>query len=329
MFSHPVIKGRHIYIVGTQRSGTTWVGNVLNRSRDVMYFYEPFQQNLGLFDSIYSEGVLIRRPSEKFVASLRHQHSELFSLNERSFPLNMFLRYVMGTGINALSRTRGSAWRRLAVINQWTGGKVREHLVAKNSILRPLIKETRLHLNLNLLKDAYPDCRTVLLLRHPYPVVESMIKWMARGHLMETKRHIECAFEVYRSQDEIYDAMPKAVQMMTGSFKEALVAQWFITNDFALAASPMLLSYESVCKNPTERFAELFAEVDLDFSSEVIAYVRETSEGPADSRGIVDTHKNSSKVYKAWSGDDREIMRAIESLADTSRAFSIVQKEYV
>lgn len=338
------VNGDPLFLVGTQRSGTTWVANVVNRSREVALFFEPFQKGLGLFDAFPEEPVYLESASKSLIDSLLSQHGGMVSRAERFYPQEKWKRLAAGKLVDKLynlSRTglsyRSGLVRQLRVTQQWHGDKVWEHLVHKEPPLRPFVKETRLHLKVPVLFQTFPHTRIALLLRHPYPVIVSILKWFERRSLSELKRKLEYIFDVYNSQNFLDARERELVDLaLKGSIEDKLLAQWFISNDRAVAfcesneIAAKIFVYEALCKNPLKQFEEMFEFYGLEFEAPVKEYILNSSSQERAASGVVDTRKNSGKKYSEWLDDisNKKLYEKIKYYGLSSRAYKYALKEY-
>lgn len=125
-----------VLLVGTGRSGTTWVSDVINHKNDYRYLFEPFYPNK--------------------VALCSH------------FRYRQYLRPGDGRR-EFLEPARRILSGRLR--NDWVDGHNRVMLARKR-----LIKDIRAHHLMGWLHDHFPGLRMILLLRHPCAVAHSKLK---------------------------------------------------------------------------------------------------------------------------------------------------------
>lgn len=345
------IDGAPLFLLGNQRSGTTWVTNVLNRSRAVMIFYEPFEKGLGVFPDFPEEPVYVGRPSSGLSAALREQYAAMLEHQSRYFRRARPTRYLAaracdglvragrrGFGVG-LSHARLMALEQLRVINQWHGDYIRGHLTPKGAAVRPFIKETRLHLKLGVLAAAFPDTRICLILRHPYPVIRSTVKWFEQGRLQELRRKLTYFFDIYRSQRLLPNLPDDVLEMgLEGDVETKLLAHWLIANETALdfcerhPGLAMAITYESLCKQPLHGFRRLFEFYDLAFDDDTQNYVTASSAAtPEREPGIVDTRRDSTAKYRDWLHEgltEDPLYLRIRTHVPASRALARVATEY-
>lgn len=343
------IEGDPLFLLGNQRSGTTWVTNVLNRSPEVIIFYEPFEKGLGAFPDFPEEPIYVERPSSDLRTVLGSQYAMLLNRQSRYFRRNRLTRYLVAYTCNTLVRagrhgiglphSRLKALEQLRVINQWHSKYIRRHLTPKGISVRPFIKETRLHLKLGVLRAAFPNTRIALIMRHPYPVIRSTVKWFKRGRLQELQRKLIYFFDIYRSQ-RLPAGLPEEVLKMglEGSMENKLLAHWLIANETALdfcerhPESALVLTYEGLCQHPLRDFRRLFEFYGIEFDAASHRYVAASSSTlPSAEPGIVDTHRDSAIQFRSWLHEglaEDPLYRRINTYLSASRALAQVTAEY-
>lgn len=345
------IDGDPLFLLGNQRSGTTWITNVLNRSPAVMIFYEPFEKGLGAFPDFPEEPVYVERPSSALRTALGGQYAAMLDRQSRYFRRSRLTRYLAACACDALvraghcglgvglSRGRLKALEQLRVVNQWHGEYIRQHLTPKGASVRPFIKETRLHLKLGTLRTVFPDTRIALIMRHPYPVIRSTVKWFEQGRLQELQRKLTYFFDIYRSQRLPADLPAEVLEMgLEGDVENKLLAHWLIANETALdfcerhPESALVLTYEGLCRHPLHDFRRLFAFYGIEFDDISRRYAAASSSTrPSTEPGIVDTHRDSAIQFRNWLHEglaEDPLYLRIRTYLPASRALAQVAAEY-
>ncbi len=133
---------RTILIVGSGRSGTTWISNLVNYKNEYRDVFEPFHP----------------------------RHVPL----AQNIPYNIYLRPgETHSAIRAVAHALLSG----AFQNEWTNRNNRRRVATQR-----LVKEIRLHHWLKWLAGEFPQMPIVFVLRHPLAVIESRraLAWAAR-----------------------------------------------------------------------------------------------------------------------------------------------------
>ena len=127
---------RSIFIAGTERSGTTWVSDIVNYNREYRYVFEPFWAAQVEMCKGFREQQYLRPGNQD--------------------------PYFVAT-VEAILSGR--------VRNRWTDKYHRRFIASKR-----LIKDVRSNLFLKWMHDQFPEVPIVLLLRHPCAVASSQRK---------------------------------------------------------------------------------------------------------------------------------------------------------
>ncbi len=330
-----------VFIVGNQRSGTSWLANILNRSRFLSLYYEPFEKELGLFDDFPEEPIYLEAFSASLAARFLNDFDALLRKKKRLLRIDTkqgqaihatifeLLHRLSGYGVSIKPRFV----RQMRVLNQWHGRHLFANFIQKDKAAAPLIKETRLHLKIEAILKELPESKMILLSRHPYPVIKSTVNWFAKGSLCEFRKKMDYFLDVYRTQHALKDYVEVVEKNINADIESKLLVHWIISNDHLMRVADkypsrvLFLPYESLCKNTKDCVLELADFLQLDFS-EMKDYVMEssTTKGRA---GIVDTKRMSSAYYKQWmQGVDERLYGKILEYAEMSLAIQRLQSEY-
>lgn len=132
-------------IVGSGRSGTTWISNLVNYKNEYRDVFEPFHAAHVPLAQKFAYNVYLR-PNER--------HPELVSA----------ARLILNGAFQ----------------NEWTSRNNRRRVAGQR-----LVKDIRLHHFLKWLAVQFPQMPMVMVLRHPLAVIESRqaLQWPARLHI--------------------------------------------------------------------------------------------------------------------------------------------------
>lgn len=308
-----------IFLLGSRRSGTTWLGNIMGNSRYLFYLYEPFERGLGLFDDFPPEYIYLPESKhyEKLlrekISSLWRYRSLLFNPNRLDLKKQMCERQIMRF-INKLNRRLFQSRRldfanRYLFINQQREEFAQKQLRRRSFNLSTIaIKETRMHLKLQLLNHAFPEGYFVFILRHPGGIVQSTLNWMNKGHLSELKGYLEIFPDIMRTQSHFERYWALIEKYSEGSLQQKLALYWRITNEIALSElqkidKSICITLEELSLRPFETCRKIFDFLDLKFDDEVQKYIQESTTAQTEKPNIVDTRKNSKKYYRKWQDD--------------------------
>ncbi len=322
--------GPLLFILGTQRSGTTWLSNIFDSHPDCLHFYEPFAPAYGLFPYFPEEFQFVEPPSPYLAERLRADVPALVAKRSRLFdPVHasrrefLFEARVMGA-LEALNRYLKSEHLQFAAqFNLLHLNRIGQEPFAwfeKSETIRlRAIKDVRLYFKVLLLADVFPDARFLHVLRHPAAVLSSMDRYLKQGRLVEIRDNIHLFADTVREQRrfESYDGLLARVQ--AGPLHEKLAAYWRIANESieeqfgALGDRARTIVYEDLATDPLARVSEILSWCGLAMAPATDAYVRRSSTSRTDRRTVLDTNRVSATYYRDWVGKvPPEVLSAVE-----------------
>lgn len=278
-------------IFGTGRSGTTWLGSILNSHPEVAYRFEPFHRS---------------RNNPVLMAARAHMESEgldnevlkqVYSALIPAYPAlekPPFLHKV-----NSFNAGRNLLWpvaRKFGVASRLFSRlytpRDNPPLVFKEVTMEPMMANV-------LLRTTMP---VVYLIRHPFGVISSLLEGQARN-IMPTGR-IGVLDSLMRKHD------PALADRYTGELSSLSPAQlnallWRMDVEKAWQSMngnqrALLLFYEDLCKNTEERAQEVFSHFNIGFVEEVKDFIsKSTVPGHKSSiRSKAITQKSYFSVYR-------------------------------
>ena len=230
--------GRVAFLLGHDRSGSTWLGRTIGLASDSLYLHEPLNEHAsGLGNwNLYNQYVAEDESNEAM---------------ERVFD-----PAVRGVGVRDL--TKGE------IVGRVTGRKM------------VVIKETGGMMNGGWLRRRYGG-QVLLLLRHPAPVILSNIRmgkhnahnWLEKlagqHRLVEEYCHDVDFLALAGNRDDLIAAFTVVYCVR---YRVALAQ---------LARNPdwHLLKYEEFCEDPVGRFRDLYRILGLDFTAGIERAIRD------------------------------------------------------
>ena len=324
-----------VFLLGTQRSGTTWLANIFDSHPQCLHYYEPFAPAYRLFPYFPSEFQYVAPPSLALAKRLRIDVPRLQSHRSKLFdPVHATRRQfelearVMAKLETAYRRFHLTPLRFAAQFNLLHLNRLGQKPVAyfeKGDIHVTAIKEVRLYFKATFLADAFPEAQFVHVVRHPAAVVSSMDTHMKQGRLIEIQAHIGRFVAEVRAQPALARYQPVLERVRPGHLFDTLAAYWRIANEelrYELSELPtrsLSLVYEDLATDPLARVSEMFAWCGLPAAASTDEYVRASSTSRTDRRTVLDTNRVSAVYYRDWVAKvSPEVLVSVERICGDS-----------
>jgi len=310
-----------VFILGTQRSGTTWIANIFDSHPDCLHFYEPFAPAYGLFPYLPHEFEWVEPPALWLRERLRADFPRLIDKRSRLFdPVRAtrsqfmleaaLMRFIARIAHKSHTKRHFRFADQFNLIHLNRLGQDPPAWFAKNPEPSHMaVKEVRAYFKVLLLADAFPRARFIHVMRHPAAVVNSMQRYLERGKLVEIRAHISGFADAIAAQDRFRGYTDLLDVVRHGGRNDQLAAYWRIANESLVEQFAMLdparvraLVYEELATDPIERTRELLAWCGLEMPATVEDYVRGSSTSRSDRRTELDTNRVSATYYKDWVG---------------------------
>jgi hypothetical protein len=329
---------RRVFLLGTERSGSTWVTNIFDAHPGVEVLMEPFADYAGLFPGFPGRNVCVPGPDATLSRILREGYARLPSCKYpllyrpgRPAALMAIDQAAAFMTARLAARTRRSrpAWIvRHELLNLHQSAVGVAHRPRKESKPRVQVtKELRLNLKAPLLEYAFPGSAFVVTLRHPGAQIASVRRLMQTGRLAELRRSLDGFVDAVLTQERLrpYRSLVNRARGMD----ENLAAWWVIHNDVllsdldALGARVMLVEHARLAQEPVAVTAEMLAHAGLTMTPEVEAYLRHSTTGHGSSSPL-DTQRHSAEHARRTVADvSPEIRGALERVAQWAVAIEL------
>lgn len=266
------------FIVGSPRSGTTWIGKIFDSNPEVIYRHEPDAMNLGKpIPFICNDTDLYKERGAAYIRELAFGRDArtngkppIFHKNFRSDLLSNYRTLC----IYAL-RYGGAL---IPSINRWAIPDFTGH-----SQPRIVIKSVSALGRAGLFMAARSDCRILHVLRHPCGHVASVV----RGERLNKMAQFPLDF-AYADSAAHYSLSIQKLEKMT--FLEQAAWRWVVFNhkamqDLAGNAQVMTLVYEDLCADPETVTRRLFEFAGLSWHRQTEEFLHSS------------THSGEGKAY--------------------------------
>lgn len=312
-----------IFVTGESRSGTTWVGKIMDSHPDVIYRHEPdfaiyepalpfiipdkdIDRHIDLARALFAR--LLTNPTLKSAGP-----PPFFPKNHHA-PGVRALRAGLITGLAGIRSV--SNWRDLNRL--YVPDMVRPSARSKS---RFVLKSIATAGRAAVLKRAFPKARFILLLRHPCGHVRSVLEGRRAGRT-EPRNLARFAAELPNAKH--YGLTMERLHSMSDLELHTWI--WCLRNEMALRTLDesehcRVVHYESVCENPFKAARELFAFGGLTWHAQTERFLQQSSEHKG-TEGYYRVYRNASAAANKWRSalSEREKRSILGIVAQTSLA---------
>lgn len=300
-----------VFILGCERSGSTWLANIFNAHPDVELFIEPFVRRTGLFGAMPGRNTYLSGAgptlAQEVAAGFRRLATGKYGLFYRPgapAPLARLDRAV-AKGYEGLARLAGiELSRRLAryaALNLHALGAPYTPPARTGATPRhTVVKELRLNFKVGLLAQVFPRARYVVTLRHPGAQIASVLRHFARGRLGELRESLVALPDCLRASDRLARYAPEDEPIDLTRDVEATLALWWLANYDVLIGDLQarglehrVVLHEDLSREPERVVEDLFAFCGVDMNPRVSDYLRHSSTREATTDSSVDTQRVS------------------------------------
>ena len=305
---------RTILVAGTGRSGTTWLGKILDASSRVDYKHEP--DNVGRlpwFRDIPSRidpgdgSASFRGPFAAAVAQSFDHHASHFHRpphSPKAFRRSWAWSLLDGSVRVARALGRGDSPRRIPA---WVRRSDAEPVFR-------VVKSVSSNMRLAWLHECFPELRSVLIVRHPGGYLNSWRAGVRKQGWSGLGSKERLAAAILPFSDESH-ARRYGERFESGTDAERELIYWIVANETPARALRdcercLLVVYEDLCRAPLEVARRIYAHSEVPFCERAEAFVRSSTSEHR--QGYHDVHKDPLVVAEKWrrelSEEDRELV---------------------
>ncbi len=307
---------RLTFLLGIQRSGSTWLTNILDAHEDTWVFMEPFAPDYGIFADFPETSLFLEESSpgieqvlrEKMPKRLLHYKQGVAPQtisSARWFRAQRGVLQLLLERRRLLPRTVAARLRKTELLNL---NRMDADAPIVDKSVQPetwVIKELRLAGKVKLLAKAYPEARFVALIRHPCANVQAIDAWFRKGRLKELRRDLD-GFVAKLSAQVVGQGYQRELELCRrGGELERIALYWRVHNEAlqrSLADNPnaLVLTYEELASAPEATARRVFAHCGLSASETALRYVRKSSTSDVQPGSPITTVRDSASHYRAW-----------------------------
>lgn len=284
-----------IILLGSGRSGTTWLAKLLDSCPEVMYYHEPDSTDkhsrIPYLPAI-DETDEVKGNAERYINRLlRNRHNKthgkrpFFSKSYRSALSELTFRSSIV--LSKLFEKLGA--NNIPVLT--AGGRNRE--------ITGVIKSVDSVSRAKLFLDSCPNLRVVHLVRNPFALVDSRIRGSELG-LMSNESYFEELFFAYGKA--AFDISLE--ELNTLSMEEKFTYEWMVHNHQVIKSCSekrnyFLVSYDKLATDVKDELFKLFNQLQLPWSNQTETLIEEmlsAEQSAGDYFGVIRSPK--TQLYK-------------------------------
>lgn len=287
-----------ILVLGFPRSGTSWFSNLINSHPDTVYRHEVIGRQYQSFgDSLYRRLKFDNGLSDKDRA--RVVRTLLAANIETDKPPFFRKRFRSASSV----RLRKLMW---LAGHAPTLGRLYSVLYTPRvgDRVTLVVKETRSSANLDSIISGVRADRLIVLIRHPYGVIASHLRGMAKGVM---------PYSSIDSRRQWYRHLGKSQYVMGVPLSESDVLDmkepefcaltWRVQNEdylriHALHPASQVVSYDAFLKNTLENTAKLLDSLGLGWDKQVMQFILESSGQTKKANILKEGSSNYFSVYR-------------------------------
>lgn len=270
-----------ILITGCHRSGSTWIGNVLKATNQIIYVPEPLnfkiKQNLHHFSG---------RNEALWFPAIEFMDQSVY----RSGFEKILSRKVLASDFDFTAFEDIKTWVSLRV--RFFGNR------------RILLKDPIALFSSNWLYENY-NTQNIILIRRPEAFISSIKKnkWeFDFNHLKCQEQFIDTYLKEYKK--EIFKHAEKKYDIVDQGILLWNVFYSFVSQMKVKYKDWYFVSHEDISLNPIEEFEKIFLYLNIDFNSKAREYIRSTTNSKntieREDENVHVLNRNSKEVINTW-----------------------------
>jgi hypothetical protein len=288
---------KHILVTGANRSGTTWVGEMLRLSASINYFYEPFGR--------YYKTLKVDCPFVNYFHYVTEKESDRVKeyVDCCLSPMNISLKkdYNANPG---LMRFFGATYRQIkGIVESLTFNK------------RFIIKDPLALMSAEWFYETY-DCHVLIMLRHPAAYVSSIkrVGWRSDPKELLTQHELMDTY-LYQLKDEIADFRQNDNNIVEEGALRWKIYHHIIKQYMEKYPQWLYIKHEDLSLNPVEEFKKIYKTFNLPFSESVESEIRRHTQKKGNDLGTEvhvlerDTKKNIDRWKETLTQKEIEYIR--------------------
>ena len=316
---NPLESRKRILVTGSPRAGTTWTGRMIARAPGMGYIHEPFTPNGGVLSGFAN-------PLTGFE----------YITEENSYKFEKYLEDLLDFKYPVRTNVVHSKSAREAAQMLWVFADLSKQRLKKRTAV---MKDPVAIFSAPWLARHF-DMNVVVMIRHPAAFCSSLkvLNWKFdfNHFLMQPQLMRETRLADFESEIRYFAENEQEIILQGTLLWNCMYA---VINEYRTRYPGWLfLKHEELSMNPVDSFRKVYAELGLEFTTNVRTAIEESSSGQNPKRRITrvtlnpfeqvrndefSLRRNSKVNVLNWKGrlSDREILTIRERTRDVSRLF--------
>ncbi len=313
-------------LLGSPRSGTTWLAKIIDSHPEVLYRHEPDSINVRTDIPFVPAAASEDDDLELCREYLQTLFAERASKSAGSQP--MFAKAFRGSVAEAMHRASVFAVKggeRLPGLGAGVGRLQIPDIISASAQPQLFIKSVSSLCRAQLFSRAWPGLRIIHILRHPCAYVASTLRGNKLG-LLKDDAYIETLARM--PEAGAYELDLERLGAM--SAEQQLAARWMLQNEKVMrdmhgADNYRRVIYEDLCAEPESVATQLLQFIGLDMHEQTREFIRESSVGVSQEVRYFYLRRDSGAAASRWMSElsERQIddIRRLVSMSEVGKLY--------
>ena len=290
-----------ILVFGLPRSGTSWLGKLLDSSESTFYLHEPDSGILSRRLPIYINPLLIESNSEKCLRKFLH------GLPGEARPQAFIKKPIFSKKFYS----RADRWKlesvfAFRVLCPSLSAKVRlSRLLDIGCHVPVVIKSVESFGRIPLFLKILSKYKIVFIIRHPCGVINSIMRGESKSKF-KCNRSIAYSVDRLRQLCDLSQAKEYGIDLnhlMALPPVQRVAYWWLLSNEKAIeecqrCENARVIVYEDLFESPLDKAKEIYDFLGLEFTGQSEQYIRDSTR--YHKQAYYSIYKDPKRVMKAW-----------------------------
>lgn len=306
-----------VFILGCQRSGTTWLANIFDSSPDTLLFMEPFAPGYKIFPEFPATTIFLENSTSALDYLLKvdmpariYQNKALLfdksKTDARLFLIELRLSKLFNRFGKFVPRNLQERIRKFQLLNL---NRIDKNYPIYSKCENPavwVIKELRLAGKIPILLNTFPDAHYIVIMRHPAATIHSILRLFEKGKLGELRGDMDTYIETIAAQAISERYADLINRCREGSLVHKLALYWRISYETMYKkledqSSATFLIYEQLARDPLATIEQVFDPIGEGLVSDSVKeYLTYSSTQEVEKPRAITTVRKSATYYRAW-----------------------------